>query len=301
MPVSPEGVTFVVGSDSLIGTALISELRNSGQRVTGTTRRQEKVDVSKLYLDLSNNMAEWASPSPVSVAVLCAGETTMEMCERMPAFTARINVDSISVLAKNLVDQGAFVVYLSSNHVFDGTRSYRQADEPTSPVTEYGRQKAEAEDRIRKLGNRVAIVRLTKVLYPGFPLLHQWRNSLEQGKSIQPFSDMYMAPVPLDFVVTILRLISKRQLAGVIHVSGDRDISYKEVAFMGARILGADENLVNPVKSRDFIKNVEPAPRHTTLNTDYIKSTLDMKPPDIQETIEIAFERKRIQRTPVHS
>jgi len=300
MPDSSEGVTLVVGSDSLIGAALIVELRKTGQRVVGTTRRQETVDESNLHLDLSPDPAEWNCPWPVSVAVLCAGVTSIETCRRKPATTARVNVDGISALAKSLATQGAFVVYLSTNQVFDGSEAGRRADDPTSPVTEYGRQKAEAEGHISRLVGSISIVRLTKVLHPDTPLFSRWRDALDQGDPVQPFSDMYMAPVPLDLVVTVLRLVCERRLEGVLQVSGNRDVSYAEAALVGARMLGADEGLVEPVRSRDRSGGVEPNPRHTTLNTDSVESTLGIAPPDVRETIEMAFGKSRTRSTVVH-
>jgi dTDP-4-dehydrorhamnose reductase len=292
-------VTLVVGSDSLIGAALVAKLRATGRRVVGTTRREGSVDASTLHLDLSGNPAEWSCPWPVSVAVLCAGVTSIDMCRQQPDATARVNVDGISALAKNLLAQGTFVVYLSTNQVFDGSEPNRRPDEPTSPVTEYGRQKAEAEDRIGRAGGSTSIVRLTKVLYPDTPLLSRWRSALEHGETVQPFSDMHMAPVPLDWVVAVLILVCERRQAGMLHLSGDHDVSYAEAAFTGARMLGVDEALVRPVRSRDVSSTAEPPPGHTTLSTDRLESTLGIKPPDVQETIEMAFGTSRIYPAPV--
>ena len=248
---SPDPVTLVVGADSLIGSALVGHLRDAGQGVIGTTRRREAVDASTLYLDLSGDVASWTCPLPISVAYLCAGVTGLESCRREPVPTARVNIDGISTLAQNLVAHGAFVVYLSTNQVFDGTKPHRSPDDPVSPVTEYGRQKAEAERRISRWGDSASIVRLTKVLYPAAPLLYQWREALERGDTVEPFSDMYMAPVPLDHVVTVLRLVGEQCLPGILQVSGDRDISYAEAALMGARMIGADAQLVRPVRTLD--------------------------------------------------
>ena len=70
-------------------------------------------------------------------------------------------------------------------------------EEPLSPITEYGRQKAEVERRISKLGSSVSIVRFTKILGQVYPLFSSWLKTLQENKPIHPFSDMYMAPVDL--------------------------------------------------------------------------------------------------------
>ena len=287
-------VTLIVGSDSLIGGALMAHLQRTGERVVGTTRRREAVDESRLYLDLSKDVEGWQCPWPVAVAVVCAGVTKLDTCRRNPVVTARVNVLGVSALVKNLVARGAFVIYLSSNQVFDGSVPYRPPDHPVSPVTEYGRQKAEAERQISQWGDSVAIVRFTKVLGPTIPLFSEWSEALRKGEIIQPFSDMYMAPVPLSCAVSVLRFVADLRLPGILQVSGNRDVSYAEAAHLGARILGVDTSLVQPVEASQSGRYTGLVPANTTLNIERLKSVLGIEPPDVQLTVEMAFVKPQV-------
>ncbi len=56
--------------------------------------------------------------------------------------------DKTSLLIKRLVAVGIFVVFISSNAVFDGTIPFVRADQPVNPKTAYGRQKAAAEEAL---------------------------------------------------------------------------------------------------------------------------------------------------------
>jgi hypothetical protein len=47
-----------------------------------------------------------------------------------------------------------------TNLVFDGSVPCRNAHDAACPVTEYGRQKAEAEKQLLALGNMAAVVRV---------------------------------------------------------------------------------------------------------------------------------------------
>ena len=113
-----------------------------------------------------------------------------------------VNVTGTVALVERLVSQGAFVVHLSSAHVFDGTRPHRREHDQTCPVTEYGTQKADAERSILKLGDSVAVVRFAKIVGPTDPLFGGWATSLSAGQPISPFSDMTMSPVPLSCAVS---------------------------------------------------------------------------------------------------
>ena len=189
----------------------------------------------------------------------------------------------------NLQREGAFVIYLSSNQVFDGSVPFRSPRDPCCPVTEYGRQKAEVERRLSRGSPAGAIVRLTKVLGPRTPLFAAWAESLRRGQAIQPYSDLTLAPVPLSCVITVLLLIAVRRLAGVFHVSGDKDITYEAAARAGAGAMGADPRLLQPVNAAQNPAGGEPLPVHTTLDMEVLKSTFGIVPPGVQWTIETAF------------
>ena len=281
--------TLVVGSDSLIGKALMAHLNRAGSRVLGTTRRYEQVDDIHLYLDLAKNVNDWQCPFPVKVAVVCAGVTNLDMCRHNPIASASTNVEGLSALVKNLVNSGAFVIYLSTNQVFDGTVPYRKTDDPLSPITEYGRQKAEAELRISAFADSVAIVRLTKVLGQNHMLFSAWAGAMQKGEAIQPFADMVIAPIPLSCVVSVIRLLADRRLSGIFHVSGERDISYAEAAFLGAELLGADSCLIQPVNASQSGHYTEVVPAHTTLNIDSLRFALGIEPPDVRWTVKMAY------------
>ena len=86
----------------------------------GTTRRDVAYHGSRIHLDLSDDLRDRKFPWPVSTAVICAGVTNIAACEREPEKTAQVNVAGITGLIENLVESGSFVIYLSSNLVFDG-------------------------------------------------------------------------------------------------------------------------------------------------------------------------------------
>ena len=89
------------------------------------------------------------APAAVEAAVICAAITRQELCRKEPEATRQINVVRTLDLIRDLVEAETFVVFLSTNLVFDGSRPQRRGDEPLSPKMEYGRQKAEVEEALR--------------------------------------------------------------------------------------------------------------------------------------------------------
>ena len=145
-------------------------------------------------------------------------------------------------------------------------------------MTEYGRQKAEAEAALLApyaplasgapgaSGGDVLVVRLTKVITPG-DLFDQWRKDLLAGKTIRPFSDMPVAPVSLEAAAAVLAELAATGASGIRHVSAPRDISYAEAARRLAERLGVSPDLVRPQTVAESGIALEHAPRCASLGT----------------------------------
>ncbi len=284
-----EPVYLVVGSDSLIGGALLRRLRYAGQHAVGTTRRQTQVEHS-IYLDLVEGPDKWEPPLPVTVAIVCAGVTRLQACESDPVMSATINVEGVSALVTNLVSRGIFVIYLSTNQVFDGSKPFRAATDPPSPQSEYGRQKAETERRILRFGNSIAIVRFSKVLEVQPPLFLTWIKAMRKGNEIHPFSDMVMAPVPVELAAEALHCVARVRSPGFFQMSADKDITYEQAARHLAGGLGTDEDLIQPIRTAESGFFTGPIPLHTTLDANRFRNQFGMVPPDAWSVVESVLE-----------
>jgi len=281
-----EVVQLVVGADGLIGGAIARRASRQGTAVVATSRRPNS---SEFQLDLADPPRIWMGP-PVSVVYLCAALTKLDSCERDPAGSARINVEGTLRFAELMRSQGAFAVFFSTNHVFDGSRPRRRTDEMTCPINEYGRQKALAERQLLASGN-AAVIRLTKVIGPSVPLFDHWIEAVSRGEPIQPFVDMSLAPVKLERVVEAACRVAELRAAGIHHLSGDVDLSYFETARIGLEALGFDTSLATPgTYRRDGL--VPPAvPQFTSLDLGKVESLLIEPLETSQQTVKDYFMR----------
>lgn len=282
-------VTFlVVGADGMIGGSLAPALRGSGAHVVGTALQPQGPTADCLRLDLTEPGEAWPIPEGVTIAYLLAAVPSLEACRRDPRGSRLINVERTLAMARLLVDRGARIVFPSTNLVFDGESPGCRAEEPVAPRTEYGRQKAEAERQLLALGDRVTIVRLTKVVAPAMALLARWRQALLKGETIRPFADMVMAPIPLSFVVNVFRALGARAIPGILQVSAERDITYAEAAAHLAGRLGVPGRLVQSMPSCAAGLDLEAVPRHTTLDTSRLRQTVGLQPPDVWSALAYA-------------
>ncbi len=254
---------LVVGGESRIGAALAAAHANNGDEVSITSRRRDLAAAA--YLDLAKVPPRWAPPFGTDIAYVCAGITSIQHCEQQSEFSTRVNVRGTLEVCRALARANVFIVFFSTSLVFDGDRPGPTGATATSPRCLYGRQKASVEAALQEGGMPSAILRLTKVLTPSHPLLTAWTNTLSQGKTIAAFTDLRMAPITLDTVVSASLAVARRKAPGITHLSAARDISYFEAARHLAQCLGVDAALVQAASARQTLRSPGALQRHADL------------------------------------
>jgi dTDP-4-dehydrorhamnose reductase len=287
---------LLIGGDSELGAATYRYLERSGFVVEATTRRRNSLGPGKSLLDLSAPMEDWKPPRATRAAGIFAAVARLVDCAADPVGSARINVTQTLALVDKLTVSGIFVIFLSTNQVFDGTTAHVPADAPTKPVSEYGRQKAQTEAAIKERmskGLPLSIFRVSKTISPDMNLVRDWIDALKRGHEIQAFVDMTLAPVSVDIVSGAIALLLRDQIPGIYQLSGPRDVSYADVAHFLARQVGADSDLVKPISAYSVGMPVGTTPQNTTLDTRLLSERYGIVVPDIWETLSALFFTSR--------
>lgn len=261
-------------------------LIRAGTPAIGTTRRPKRVNKTNLYLDLAGPPEIWPQLPNVGAAVICAAITGLATCQTDPDRSWRVNVENTLRIAEDLLAKGAYVAFLSSSAVFDGTRPRALASDPTTGRSQYGKQKQAVEKRLLSLAGPVGIIRPTKVLGHTTPLVKNWVSDLRSGKRITAFFDMMVAPISTDHVIAVLMRMLDRRLAGIVQISASRDITYADAARRLANRIGCDPSLVEAVSYRSAGHSPENVPAHTSLDTTRLRNELGLADPDPHEVLD---------------
>ena len=225
---------LVVGGDSLVGEGLLHALEERGHRAYSTTRRIDTLNSKRVNLDFEK-FEEFIPPSDVDLIFVVAAATNYERCEKDP-LARKINVELIPRFVEAQLQRGLFVIFISTNSVFGGEKPWPAEDDPHLPGIPYAQQKSEAEAAIRtaavKLGteNRLAIVRLTKILDSNTSPLPNWFSAWSKGEVIEPFEDLIFAPMSVQYVGRALSILGEKRISGNLHLSGSENVSYVKFA-----------------------------------------------------------------------
>lgn len=278
---------LVIGIDSTIGKSVAAHWESLGYEVLGTSRR--RANPAHLYLDLSDDLSSWTIPEKLDFAAIFAGVTALRDCELDPEGSRRVNVTGTATIARRLMTNGVFVLFPSSNLVFDGTQPDFSESSVPVPRNNYGRHQVEVEEQMLADDQHGAVLRLTKVIPPGFELFVRWHRELSAGRAVHPFHDMWIAPVSLEFTVRLITALCVGRMRGLFQTSGSENISYADAARIIAVHARADTALVQPVSCSTLGIDPGLAPRYGTLNSSRLVAATSLLPPSAKECVVAAI------------
>ncbi|TAL20629.1 SDR family oxidoreductase [Patescibacteria group bacterium] len=241
---------LIIGATGLVGRHLLSVARRRGHETVGTFCSHPEPGL--LALDITDPAAVATAVAAVrpEAILLAAAEPNVDFCEQNPEASRRVNVAGTNNVAAAAARLGVPLAYFSSDYIFDGAAGpYRETDTP-NPISEYGRQKLQAERLIAAELSAYLIIRTTGV-YGAEPMGKNFVARLGQrlgaGETVRVPSDQYGNPTSASDLAECVVELLERSLYGVYNVSGPERLSRLDFAKIIAEELTLDPRLVQPV------------------------------------------------------
>uniref|UniRef100_A0AAA9SQQ6 Methionine adenosyltransferase 2 subunit beta n=1 Tax=Bos taurus TaxID=9913 RepID=A0AAA9SQQ6_BOVIN len=160
----PNRRVLITGATGLLGRAVYKEFQQNNWHAVGCGFRRARPKFEQVNLLDSNAVHHIIYDFQPHVIVHCAAERRPDVVENHPDAASQLNVDASGNLAKEAAAIGAFLIYISSDYVFDGTNPpYREEDIP-NPLNLYGKTKLEGEKAVLENNLGAAVLRIP-VLY----------------------------------------------------------------------------------------------------------------------------------------
>ena len=135
----------IIGKSGQLAFELSRELENSEHQVTFLGRND--IDITN-----ASNVKETLSPLSVDVLINASAYTAVDKAEEDTEACNAINVFAVKNLAKFCKANGAFMVHVSTDYVFNGHKgSPYLTDDPIEPQGAYGASKAEGEKALLEI------------------------------------------------------------------------------------------------------------------------------------------------------
>jgi len=191
------------------------------------------------------------------VVINCIGERRPSVWAGDAAATRALNTDIPRELAECL-RQGVFsqLIHISTDYVFDGTRSPYLETSDRAPYGVYGLSKAAGEDAL--WGSKGSTIVRVPVLYgpvefPGECGLSLSASELKHGRAVLADDVCIRFPTSCGLVARqVSRLVGDHAAPSLIHMSNNQGLTKFQQALVLCEILGVDRDLASrDIPNRD--------------------------------------------------
>ena len=270
----------IFGATGMLGKALVrrweDDIRGEDE-VTGLGSAQADIrDPAQVV-----SAIQQSQPDQI---VLAAAYTDVDGCELNPTLALGVNTAGAVNVAKAAANAGARLLFVSTDYVFDGTKStaYEPGD-PRNPINAYGRSKAEAEKKMVTILPDACIVRTSWLFGPGGKCFPDTILKFAAARpELEVVNDQRGCPTyTLDLADAIIALFKSRA-RGIIHCTNSGDCTWYDFASEIIRQAGL-RTLVRPTTSDKFVRPA-PRPKYSVLSSSSLsKYGIEMRP--WQETL----------------
>lgn len=243
-----------------------------------------------------------ASFGQPDVVVNCAALSVPRACEVDPEAAMSINVStSLVKWLLSFEEKSTLLIHLSTDQVYEGTKSFYKEEDEVRPVNVYGKSKLEAERLISARCSNFAILR-SSIIYgsqtispvpKSLPI--QWiDNVLAKGNKVDFFYDEFRCPVYVKDVVAVIQVLATRWVTEstpmrlLLNLGGPDRVSRVQMAETVAEIRGYDISLINPVSASSVDRGVK-SPADISMDISKLVKTLNVSPISFKDGVKLTL------------
>ncbi len=252
----------IFGATGLLGKALVREWKDD--EVTGFGSSDGDIRDEKQV----SNLVQRARPDWI---VLAAAYTDVDGCETNRDLAFDVNCRGAINVARAAKQHGSRLLFLSTDYVFDGTKTTPYAtDDPRSPRSVYGQSKAEAEVQLGEIIPECCIVRTSWLFGRGGKCFPDTILKLAETRpELEVVGDQRGSPTySIDLARAIIQLC-RQGTSGIVHATNRGECSWYEFA----REIIVRTGLKTVVRETTSDKFVRPAkrPKYSVLSPESLQ------------------------------
>ncbi|MCW9034165.1 MAG: SDR family oxidoreductase [Rhodospirillales bacterium] len=282
---------LVTGASGLLGNALCKYLVLKGHTVNGLSHSHlvniQGVNHVSLDITSTDQLVALVLDSKPNVIVHAAGLTNVDACEENEVLATALHEEATSTLASLATKLGAHMVYISTDHLWNGKQPLVSEDQKTEPMNAYARTKYRGELSSIETCPSSLILR-TNFFGPGLP----WRQSfsdwvihnLVAQTPISVFIDSYFTPIDLSHLCLFVEMMVAEKATGVYNLAGRERVSKYEFAMRLAKLLHLNVDLISPGRIEDA-NLAAPRPMDMSLDVRKIEQFLGCQMPDVDKSL----------------
>ena len=269
---------LVTGANGMLAKAVRNELKDEELILT---------DVAELDITNLEAVREFIKVNKPEYIINCAAYTAVDKAEDNQELAYKLNCEAPKQLASAAQANGAAMIQVSTDYVFDGTAHtpYTEDCDPC-PDSVYGTTKLEGEKEVMNHCEQAVVIR-TAWLYSIFGN-NFVKTMLRLGKerdSLGVVFDQIGTPTYAnDLARAIYAIINKGIVRGIYHFSNEGVCSWYDFTVAIHRLAGITTCKVKPLHTAEYPAKAN-RPAYSVLDKTKIKTTFDIEIPHWEESL----------------
>ena len=285
---------WLIGNKGMLGTEIEALLK---ERVGGHDPNSSEFGIvsqnvhdyiaTDQEVDITNpgRLQEFAARKGLTWIINCAAYTAVDRAEDEPERASRINADGPRNIAHVAAAQGAKLIHISTDYVFDGAKDapYEETDLP-NPLSAYAVGKYQGEQNIAEVLAAHFIIRSAWMYGKNGPnFVHTMLRLFREKDEVSVVADQWGSPTYApDLAAAIMTIIAADSTAyGIYHFTNEGRINWYQFAcaiYDLARKNGLLEKTIkiSPISTAQYPTKAR-RPRYAYLSKEKICSTFNIK------------------------
>ena len=282
---------LVTGANGQLGNEMQVLARENLQHTYFFTDVQE--------LDICDEQAVYAyvSEHKIDIIVNCAAYTAVDKAEDNVELCDKLNNIAPGYLARAAQANGAAMIQVSTDYVFDGTAHIPYTEEePPCPASVYGSTKLAGEQNVMDHCEKAMVIR-TAWLYSiyGNNFVKTMIRLGQERDSLGVIFDQIGTPTYAnDLAQAIFAAINKGVVGGIYHFSDEGVCSWYDFTIAIHRLAGIASCKVKPLHTADYPAKA-PRPHYSVLDKTKIKDTFGIEIPHWEESLKRCINQLRME------
>ena len=241
---------LITGGASLLGLNWILDRREINKvhflinkrfiSIKGATGHYADFKSLKVIEDLINKIKP-------DIIINTIGFTDLAACEKEPKEAMYVNSDLAGKFAKIAFEKKIDFIHISTDHLFDGEKSFYNEKDKVNPLNAYACSKADSENKIKRANPKALILRTNF-----FGWGTNFRSSisdkvflaLENNETYLGIENVFFTPISTKKLINLSHYLLDNNIDGIVNVCGSDRLSKFDFSIKIANCFNLNKKLI---------------------------------------------------------
>ncbi len=291
-------IFFITGGAGLLGHNWIEKIKDKFDLYISENKKKIKFNNAKKYkksLFNTSALKKFIIKNKITTFIHCAALSDVEDCEKNVKNCKKINTILPFLLCRMCRQLNVKFIFISSDHLFKGDKSYYNEKDNTFPLNSYALSKVIAEKKIIKIDKKALIIRTNfygKSSRYKKSFSDKIINSLQLNRSIKLFNNVYFTPILVDKLIIAIHKLIELNKSGIFNISSNQRLSKYKFGLLIAKKFKLNPNNIENIQI-ESLKNLTKRPKDMSLSNEKIKKILPSHYFDVHKNLNELFKNEK--------